>query len=76
MTLLSGAFTKISPCSEQEEYEKEGIEWQHVEFFDNKMICDLIEEKHKGLIAFMDEECLRPGEPNDTTLLAKLKFKA
>lgn len=25
-----------------------------------------------GLIAYMDEECLRPGEPNDRTLLAKL----
>lgn len=28
-----------------------------------------------GLIAFMDEECLRPGEPNDRTLLAKLDDK-
>lgn len=28
-----------------------------------------------GLIAFMDEECLRPGEPNDKTLLTKLDNK-
>lgn len=25
-----------------------------------------------GLIAFMDDECLRPGDPTDKTLLAKL----
>lgn len=34
--------------SEQEEYEKEGIQWEHISYFDNKIICDLIEEKHRG----------------------------
>jgi len=34
--------------SEQEEYNKEGIEWEHIDYFNNKIICDLIEEKHKG----------------------------
>lgn len=69
---LQQLFIELTLKSEQEEYEKEGIQWTHVEYFDNKIICELIEEKHKGLIAFMDEECLRPGEPNDKTLLAKL----
>ncbi|KAG5865168.1 hypothetical protein JTB14_014250, partial [Gonioctena quinquepunctata] len=69
---LQQLFIDLTLKSEQDEYEKEGIIWQHIEYFDNKIICDLIEEKHKGLVAFMDEECLRPGEPNDLTLLAKL----
>lgn len=69
---LQQLFIELTLRSEQEEYEKEGIQWQHISYFDNKIICDLIEEKHRGLIAFMDEECLRPGDPNDLTLLAKL----
>lgn len=69
---LQQLFIELTLKSEQEEYLKEGIEWQHIEYFDNKIICDLIEEKHKGLIAFMDEECLRPGDSTDLTMLAKL----
>ncbi|XP_030750397.1 unconventional myosin IC isoform X1 [Sitophilus oryzae] len=69
---LQQLFIELTLRSEQEEYEKEGIQWEMIPYFDNKIICDLIEEKHKGLIAFMDEECLRPGDPNDITLLAKL----
>ncbi|CAG9863504.1 unnamed protein product [Phyllotreta striolata] len=69
---LQQLFIDLTLKSEQDEYEKEGIVWQHIDYFDNKIICDLIEEKHKGLIAYMDEECLRPGDPNDVTLLAKL----
>ncbi|XP_025836978.1 myosin-IB [Agrilus planipennis] len=69
---LQQLFIELTLKSEQEEYLKEGIEWQHVEYFDNKVICDLIEEKHKGIISLMDEECLRPGNPNDKTLLMKM----
>ncbi|KAL3275737.1 hypothetical protein HHI36_020482 [Cryptolaemus montrouzieri] len=69
---LQQLFIELTLKSEQQEYENEGIDWQKIDYFDNKMICDLIEEKHKGIIAFMDEECLRPGDPNDITLLAKL----
>uniref|UniRef100_A0A6P7GQK3 Unconventional myosin IC n=1 Tax=Diabrotica virgifera virgifera TaxID=50390 RepID=A0A6P7GQK3_DIAVI len=69
---LQQLFIDLTLKSEQDEYEKEGIVWQHIEYFDNKIICELIEEKHKGLIAYMDEECLRPGDPSDKTLLAKL----
>nr|XP_022903060.1 myosin-IB isoform X1 [Onthophagus taurus] len=71
---LQQLFIELTLRSEQEEYLKEGIEWQHVEYFDNKVICDLIEERHKGIIALMDEECLRPGEPTDKTLLAKMNI--
>lgn len=32
----------------------------------------MIEERHLGIIALMDEECLRPGDATDLTLLGKL----
>lgn len=69
---LQQLFIELTLKSEQEEYKREGIEWEHVEYFNNKVICDLIEQKHKGIISLMDEECLRPGEPTDKSFLAKM----
>lgn len=43
-----------------------------MEYFDNKIICDLVEQKHKGIISVLDEECLRPGDVSDETFLVKL----
>ena len=34
---------------------REGIEWEHVEFFDNSVICDLVERNNCGLISLLDE---------------------
>ncbi|XP_038619759.1 unconventional myosin-Ih [Tachyglossus aculeatus] len=61
--------------AEQEEYEMEGIEWEPVQYFNNKIICDLVEEKHKGIISILDEECVRPGEATDLSFLEKLEEK-
>nr|XP_025042231.1 unconventional myosin-Ih [Pelodiscus sinensis] len=61
--------------AEQEEYELEGIEWEPIPYFNNKIICDLVEEKHKGIISILDEECLRPGEATDLSFLEKLEEK-
>ncbi|XP_018116432.2 unconventional myosin-Ih [Xenopus laevis] len=72
---LQQLFISMTLKAEQEEYEIEGIEWEPVQYFDNKIICDLIEEKYKGIIAIMDEECLRPGEATDLSFLAKLEEK-
>lgn len=69
---LQQVFVELTLKSEQAEYLREGIEWEPVQYFDNKVICELIEAKHRGMIALMDEECLRPGEPTDLSLLAKL----
>lgn len=69
---LQQVFIELTLRSEQEEYRREGIEWQQVTYFDNKIICDLVEEKHKGIISLLDEECLRPGEANDMTFLSKM----
>lgn len=69
---LQQLFIELTLKSEQEEYKREGIEWIPVKFFDNKVICNLIEEKHKGIIALLDEECLRPGDTSDASFLSKL----
>lgn len=69
---LQQLFIQLTLKSEQEEYLKEGIEWEHIHYFNNKVICDLIEEKYKGMISLMDEECLRPGDPTDMSFLEKL----
>jgi len=50
---------------EQEEYKKEGIAWQEVKYFNNQVICDLVEKPHQGVIAIMDEACLNVGKVND-----------
>ncbi|XP_044583800.1 unconventional myosin IC isoform X2 [Cotesia glomerata] len=69
---LQQLFIQLTLRSEQEEYQREGITWEHIDYFNNKVICDLIEEKYKGIISLMDEECLRPGEPTDLSFLDKL----
>ncbi|XP_077442171.1 unconventional myosin-Ih [Vanacampus margaritifer] len=70
---LQQLFIQLTLKSEQEEYETEGIQWESVPYFNNKIICDLVEEKHRGIISLLDEECLRPGEATDFTLLEKME---
>uniref|UniRef100_A0A6Q2XFT0 Myosin motor domain-containing protein n=1 Tax=Esox lucius TaxID=8010 RepID=A0A6Q2XFT0_ESOLU len=72
---LQQLFIQLTLKSEQEEYEAEGIGWEPVQFFNNKIICDLVEEKHRGIISLLDEECLRPGEATDLTFLERLEEK-
>lgn len=40
---------------EQDEYEKEAINWSYIEFVDNQDVLDLIEKKPIGIIALLDE---------------------
>uniref|UniRef100_A0AAQ5YZH6 Myosin motor domain-containing protein n=1 Tax=Amphiprion ocellaris TaxID=80972 RepID=A0AAQ5YZH6_AMPOC len=70
---LQQLFIELTLKSEQEEYEAEGITWEPVQYFNNKIICDLVEEKFKGIISILDEECLRPGDASDFTFLEKLE---
>lgn len=70
---LQQLFIELTLKQEQEEYRAEGIVWEPVEYFNNKIICDLVEQRHKGIIDILDEECLRPGEPTDLTFLKKLE---
>ncbi|NXS36271.1 MYO1A protein, partial [Pomatostomus ruficeps] len=69
---LQQIFILMTLKEEQEEYVREGIQWTPVEFFDNSIICNLIENNTSGILAMLDEECLRPGVVNEDTFLTKL----
>ncbi|XP_063358265.1 myosin-VIIa isoform X2 [Cydia amplana] len=56
---------------EQEEYNLEGINWQHIEFVDNQDALDLIALKQLNIMALIDEESKFP-KGTDQTMLAKL----
>ena len=60
---------------EQEEYKREGIQWEHIDYFNNMVICQLIDESHKGIIAIMDEACLNVGKITDPMLLEEMDRK-
>lgn len=45
---------------EQQEYEKEGIMWKFISFPDNQDVLDLIDMKHTGILALLDEQCILP----------------
>ncbi|RHY26374.1 hypothetical protein DYB32_007678 [Aphanomyces invadans] len=54
----------------QEEYEQEGLGWTYVRFQDNQDMLDLLEAP-LGVIALLNEECIRPMG-NDLTFCSKL----
>ena len=66
---LQQVFIELTLKSEQDEYEREGIQWTHIDYFNNAVICELIEHPKQGILAYLDDECLRPGETNDDTFL-------
>ncbi|CAB3261769.1 unnamed protein product [Arctia plantaginis] len=72
---LQQLFIQLTLKQEQEEYLREGIEWEPVEYFNNIVICDLIEARHTGIISILDDECLRPGDATDHSFLEKLSQK-
>jgi hypothetical protein len=42
----------------QEEYVQEGITWQPIDYFNNAVVCQLIEEKRPpGVMAILDDVC-------------------
>ncbi|XP_073519453.1 unconventional myosin-Ia isoform X2 [Phyllobates terribilis] len=72
---LQQIFIQMTLKEEQEEYAREGIQWKKVDFFDNEIICNLIEDGTNGILAVLDEECLRPGNVSDATFLTKLGLR-
>ena len=57
----------------QEEYVQEGIKWTPIEYFNNKIVCDLIESKKPlGIMVILDDVCATMhavSEGADQTLL-------
>ena len=70
---LHQIFIELTLKSEQEEYLREGIEWIQIDYFNNKPIVNLIEAR-PGILALLDEECIRPGDTGDQALLDKFNI--
>ena len=57
---LQQIFIALTLKAEQEEYVHEGIQWQEVKYFNNKVVCELIEAKRPpGLLLVLDDCCKR-----------------
>ncbi|KAK5109794.1 hypothetical protein LTR62_006527 [Meristemomyces frigidus] len=68
---LQQIFIQLTLKAEQEEYEKEQIQWTPIKYFDNKVVCELIEEKRPpGVFAALNDACATahadPGAADQT----------
>ncbi|CAM9890129.1 unnamed protein product [Lampetra planeri] len=75
---LQQIFIELTLKAEQEEYVQEGIKWTPIDYFNNKIVCDLIENKVNppGIMSVLDDVCATmhaKGEGADATLLQKLR---
>uniref|UniRef100_A0A4W3JIW8 Myosin IF n=1 Tax=Callorhinchus milii TaxID=7868 RepID=A0A4W3JIW8_CALMI len=75
---LQQIFIELTLKAEQDEYVQEGIKWTPIEYFNNKVVCDLIENKVNppGIMSILDDVCATmhaTGEGADSTLLQKLQ---
>jgi len=46
-----------------------------VDYFNNKIICDLVEVPHTGVLALLDETCILPGKVTDEMFLDSMSSK-
>uniref|UniRef100_A0A672KUL2 Unconventional myosin-Ig-like n=1 Tax=Sinocyclocheilus grahami TaxID=75366 RepID=A0A672KUL2_SINGR len=72
---LQQLFIELILRQEQDEYQREGITWQNIEYFNNQIIVDLVEQPHKGIISVLDEACLTAGKVTDTVCLDSMNKK-
>uniref|UniRef100_A0A8C0GW91 Myosin IF n=1 Tax=Chelonoidis abingdonii TaxID=106734 RepID=A0A8C0GW91_CHEAB len=76
---LQQIFIELTLKAEQEEYIQEGIRWSPIDYFNNKIVCDLIESKVNppGIMSILDDVCATmhaKGEGADQSLLQKLQM--
>ena len=73
---LQQYFIELTLKAEQEEYKEEGISWTPIEYFNNKIVCELIEGKNPpGIFSVLDDVCatMHAGEDDaDRKFLGKL----
>ncbi|KAE9979816.1 hypothetical protein EG328_000664 [Venturia inaequalis] len=55
---LQQIFIQLTLKTEQEEYAREQIQWTPIKYFDNKVVCELIEERRPaGVFAILNDAC-------------------
>uniref|UniRef100_A0A8C6M1D7 Myosin ID n=1 Tax=Nothobranchius furzeri TaxID=105023 RepID=A0A8C6M1D7_NOTFU len=72
---LQQLFIQLVLKQEQEEYQREGIPWKHIDYFNNQIIVDLVEQQHKGIFSILDEACMNVGKVTDEVFLQGLDVK-
>ncbi|VDO16604.1 unnamed protein product, partial [Haemonchus placei] len=71
---LQQLFIELVLKQEQEEYEREGIQWSKIDYFNNKIICDLVELPRTGILSVLDDACASVGNVTDQVgLLSRTK---
>eukprot|EP01130_Rhizamoeba_saxonica_P016223 TRINITY_DN745_c0_g1_i1.p1 TRINITY_DN745_c0_g1~~TRINITY_DN745_c0_g1_i1.p1 ORF type:complete len:1528 (+),score=443.15 TRINITY_DN745_c0_g1_i1:69-4652(+) len=58
---LQQKFNQTTFKEEEAVYNREGITYDHVDFIDNQVVLDLIEQKPNGLMVLLDEELKMPA---------------
>lgn len=52
---LQQIFIELTLKAEQEEYVAEGIKWVPIEYFNNKIVCEMIECKVSNVVRRLEE---------------------
>ncbi|KAL4925513.1 class I myosin myoA [Aspergillus undulatus] len=75
---LQQIFIQLTLKAEQEEYEREQITWTPIKYFDNKVVCSLIEDKRPpGVFAALNDACATAHADSgaaDNTFVGRLNF--
>jgi len=75
---LQQIFIQLTLKAEQEEYAREQIKWTPIKYFDNKVVCQLIEEKRPpGVFAALNDACATAHADSgaaDQTFVGRLNF--
>lgn len=75
---LQQIFIQLTLKAEQEEYARERIQWTPIKYFDNKVVCSLIEDKRPpGVFAALNDACATAHADSsaaDQTFVGRLNF--
>lgn len=75
---LQQIFIQLTLKAEQEEYAREQIQWTPIKYFDNKVVCSLIEDKRPpGVFAALNDACATAHADSgaaDQTFVGRLNF--
>lgn len=75
---LQQIFIQLTLKAEQEEYAREQIKWTPIKYFDNKVVCSLIEDKRPpGIFAALSDACATAHADSgaaDQTFVSRLNF--
>ncbi|KAJ5818819.1 Myosin-1 [Penicillium riverlandense] len=77
---LQQIFIQLTLKAEQDEYAREQIKWTPIKYFDNKVVCSLIEDKRPpGVFAALNDACATAHADSgaaDQTFVGRLNFLA